>query len=202
MHHVVQWVEGLALAIGGPGLFLIAFIDASILSLPELNDLLIVWMVIQHKERMPYYVMMATLGSVAGCFVVYYLGRVGADAFLRRRFGGSRIARAERVVGRYGFMAVLVPAILPPPAPFKIFVLLAGVGAMPVRAFALAVGIGRGVRYLGEGLLAIEYGDQTIGYLKSHGQTFALATGIIVLLAGIAYFLWRRHRDLRESGAS
>jgi membrane protein YqaA with SNARE-associated domain len=191
----MQWAEGFALSVGGPGLFLIGFLDSSVLSFPEVNDLLIIWMVTQHKELMLFYAAMATTGSVAGCLVIYYLGRFGADAFLRRRFGHARIARAEQLVGRYGFFAVLIPAILPPPAPFKIFILLAGVGAMPLRTFIAAVGIGRGLRYFGEGLLAMAYGDQAIGYIKGHTAGLALITGAIVLVVGLGWVLVHRRRD-------
>jgi membrane protein YqaA with SNARE-associated domain len=192
MHHLVAWIEGFARAIGGPGLFIIAFLDASVLSLPEINDLLIVWMVTTHKERMLFYVAMATAGSTAGCFVIYVLGRRGADAFLRRHFGEAQIVRAERLMARYGFLAVLVPAILPPPAPFKIFVLLAGVGAMPVRRFAAAIAIGRGARYLGEGVLAVKFGDRATEYLRTHGVEFAIWT--IAGIGGVValYYAWRR----------
>jgi membrane protein YqaA with SNARE-associated domain len=191
----MQWAQGFALSAGGPGLFLIGFLDSSVLSFPGVNDLLLVWMVIAHKDLMLFYAAMATAGSVAGCLVIYYLGRFGADAFLRRRFGHARIARAERVVARFGFFAVLIPAILPPPAPFKIFILLAGVGAMPLRTFIAAVGIGRGLRYVVEGLLAIAYGDRAVGYIEGHGLAVALLTCGALLGVGVAWMLVRRRRD-------
>jgi membrane protein YqaA with SNARE-associated domain len=193
MHHILVWAEAVARAAGGPGLFLIAFLDASVLSLPEINDLLVVWMVTQHKARLFYYVSMATLGSVAGCFVVYYLGRVGADAFLRRRFGEAQMARAHRFVERWGFLAILIPAILPPPAPFKVFVLLAGIAAMPVRVFAAAVALGRGARYAGEGLLAVRYGDRAGVYLRDHGAQAALI-GAGVAAAVAVLYAWSQRR--------
>ncbi len=199
MHHIVLWAEAVTRAVGGPGLFLIAFLDASFLSLPEINDLLIVWMVTQHKSRFLYYVSMSTLGSVAGCFVVYYLGRVGADAFLRRRFGEARMARAHRFVERWGFLAILIPALLPPPAPFKVFVLLAGIAAMPVRVFAAAVAIGRGVRYAGEGFLALRYGDLASLYLRDHGAQAGLAAAAVVVALVLVYLWWQR-RPVRPEG--
>ena len=81
--------------LGGPGLFVVAFLDSSFMSLPQINDLLVVLMVTQHKERMPYYAAMATLGSVAGCYVIYYLAEKGGEAFLRKRLqAGAHRARA------------------------------------------------------------------------------------------------------------
>ena len=194
MARIADWAETLALSLGGPGLFFVAFLDSSFLSLPEINDLLVILMVIRHKERMAYYALMATLGSITGCFVLYYLGRKGGDALLRKRFQGPRAERALRLFGRYGVLAVVVPAILPPPAPFKIFVLLAGVAKMSPLQFAVAIGAGRGFRYFGEAYLAVRYGDRAIEFLRDNGQTVALAVAALVLGGGLAYVIWRHRR--------
>ena len=193
MARIADWAEALALSLGGPGLFFVAFLDSSFLSLPEINDLLVILLVIRHKERMAYYALMATLGSIAGCFVLYYLGRKGGDVLLKR-FQGRRLERAVRLFGRYGMLAVAVPAILPPPAPFKIFVLLAGVAKASPRQFAVAIGAGRGVRYFGEAYLARRYGDQAIEFLRDNSQTVALAVAALVLGSGLAYVIWRHRR--------
>src|SRR4051812_45937593 len=129
MARFVEWVKGLALVWGGPGLFIIGFLDSSFLSFPEVNDLLIVWMVSQHKERLIYYTVMATAGSVLGCLTLYFVARRGGERFLRRRFNAATVERGLAMFQRYGLLVVIVPALLPPPAPFKIFVLLAGVAA-------------------------------------------------------------------------
>ena len=71
MSGLLAWARTFVLSFGGPGLFFVAFLDSSFLSLPEINDILIVWMVTQHKERFVYYVTMATLGSIAGCLVLF-----------------------------------------------------------------------------------------------------------------------------------
>jgi membrane protein DedA with SNARE-associated domain len=135
---------------------------------------------------------MATLGSIAGCFLLYVLGRKGGEAFLRRRFKARHVDRALATFQRYGLLAVLVPAILPPPAPFKIFVLMAGVAAVKPSTFALAVGLGRGVRYFGEGLLAVWYGDLAIEFVHRHGRTISLALGAAVVVLGVVYVVWKR----------
>jgi membrane protein YqaA with SNARE-associated domain len=192
---LILWIQGFALAIGGPGLFIIAFLDSSILSLPEINDILIVWMVTKHKERMVYYATMATLGSIAGCFVLYAIGRKGGEAFLRRRFHARHIDRALAMYRRYGLLAVLVPAILPPPAPFKIFVLLAGVAQLSVLQFTLAVALGRGLRYFGEGLLAIWYGEQTIAFIRHNGKPVSVAVAVLVVVGAVAYVWWHRRQE-------
>src|SRR6476619_676257 len=166
MSRFVEWIRGFALAWGGPGLFLIGFLDSSFLSFPEVNDLLVVWMVTQHKERLLYYAFMATAGSVAGCLALYYVARKGGQAFLRRRFHERHVDKGLQLFQKYGLLVVIIPALLPPPAPFKIFVLLAGVAAIPVWQFVLAVAVARGIRYGGEGLLAVMYGDKANAFLR------------------------------------
>jgi membrane protein DedA with SNARE-associated domain len=97
-----------------------------------------------------------------------------------------------RLIQRYGSMAVLIPSLLPPPAPFKLFVLLAGIAGVPRVKFALAVATGRGIRYFGQGLLAVWYGDQAIAFLKAHGRMTFLVLGAAVVVGIVGFSLWRR----------
>lgn len=193
MRHLLSLGSKLA-AFGGPGLFAVAFLDSSFLSLPEINDFLIMSFVMHHRERLIYYVAMSTLGSMAGCLVVYVIGWKGGEPLLRKGFSAGRVERAMATVRRYGLLAILIPALLPPPAPFKIFVLLAGVARVRLGTFALAIGIGRGARYLGEGLLVVWYGDLAMEYLRRNARPVALVTAGVVLLAGLLYILWARTR--------
>ena len=191
MGSFTNWIQTTALALGGPGLFIVAFLDSSFLSLPEINDLLLIWMVTQHKTRMPYYAAASMLGSVAGCLVLYYIGRV-SEQWVAKRFSADRMERTMKTFQRYGVMAVLIPSLLPPPAPFKIFVLLAGVAGISVPSFALAIGIGRGIRYFGEGLLAIWYGDRAIEYVAANGRRIGLGLVTLLAIALTAYILRKR----------
>jgi LPXTG-motif cell wall-anchored protein len=138
---------------------------------------------------------MTTLGSIAGCLALYGVARKGGEAFLRKRFSPEYLERAMAVFRRYGLLAILVPSILPPPTPFKIFVLAAGVSRVRVVDFVAAIAIGRGVRYFGWGLLAVYYGDETAEFLKTNAPTVALIVGAIVLVGGVALILWRRKRE-------
>lgn len=190
MTRIVEWVQAFALSIGGPGLFVIAFLDSSFLSLPEINDLLVITMVIEHPERMPYYAFMATLGSVVGCLVLYVIGVRGGEAMLERRFGGDKLQRAMDLSKKYGVLAVAVPAILPPPAPFKVFVLLAGVAKVPWPKFAIAVGVGRGIRYFGEGWLAVRYGQRAVELLEENSVVVSVVLAVLVLVAGVSFYVW------------
>src|ERR1044071_3163374 len=104
MGRFVGQIQAFALALGGPGLFIVAFLDSSFLTLPEINDLLLVWMVTQHKPRIVLYAVSATLGSIVGCLLLYWLGRKGGDALVRRRFRGEHVDRALTSIQRYGVM--------------------------------------------------------------------------------------------------
>ncbi len=199
MSSIVSWLQVFAASIGGPGLFIVAFLDSSFLSLPEINDLLVVTMVVQDKEGMIYYATMATLGSITGCFVLYILGRKGGDALVRRRFGGPRLEQAMALSQRFGVLAVAVPAILPPPAPFKVFVVLAGVARVPAWQFAIAVASGRGFRYFAEAALAVRYGDDAIAFIQTNGRVVSIALAVTMLAGGIAYVVWRRRQGMSSA---
>jgi membrane protein YqaA with SNARE-associated domain len=198
MRRFVDGIQAFALGLGAPGLFIVAFLDSSFLSLPEINDLLLMWMVTRQKSRMVLYAVSATAGSIAGCLVLYYIGRRGGDALVRKKFSSNRVDRAVTLVRRYGVLAVLIPSLLPPPAPFKIFVLLAGVAGIEVSRFTIAIAVGRGFRYFAEGLLAVRYGDQAIAYVHEHGGTVALVLAGAVLVGTGGYLVWRKARRRRE----
>lgn len=190
MRAFATWIQGSALALGAPGLFLVAFLDASFLSLPEIADLLLIWMVTQHPYRMPLYALMATLGSIAGCYVIYFIARKGGEAFVRRRFHERHVDRSLELFQRYGVWVLIIPALLPPPAPFKIFVLMAGVAGMSSSRFIVAIAIGRGARYFIEALLALWYGRAAMTFLNENLRPVAWVT-IALIGAGVLYWLWR-----------
>ncbi len=193
MRKFVDWVPALALGLGAPGLFLAAIADSSFLSLPEVVDILLIWMTTQHKSRMILYATSATLGSVIGCLILYTVGRKG-DQFIARRFSADRMERALAAFRRYGVMAVLIPSLLPPPMPFKIFVLLAGAAGISTGRFVVAVTIGRGIRYFAEALLAVEYGDQAMIFLNENGRTVSLSLAIVCAAGLGGYLLWQKTR--------
>lgn len=190
-------VSALAATLGGPGLFAVAFLDSSFLSLPQVVDILVVLMVIQHKAWMPFYAVMATVGSVAGCYAIYALASRGGEAFLRKRLKAGHTDRALNLYRRHGLLTLVVPALLPPPAPFKLFVLMAGVAGVRPLPFVLGIGLARGARYLALGYLAIRFGDQGLDLMRTHGPTVALWLVVLILGAAIAYWLWKK-----VSGAS
>ncbi len=192
MRHFIAWATAFAMTWGGPGLFVVAFIDSSFLSLPEINDFMVIWLVIQRKELVLYYALMATVGSLVGCFVVYGLGRWGGEALRRRRLSTGKAQKSMATLRRYGLLAILIPALLPPPAPFKVFVLLAGAARIGVATFTLAIVLGRGLRYVAIGLLAVRYGDAALVYLRHNAKPVGLVLAGVALVGGVAYSYWSR----------
>ena len=192
--HLADAIRLFAREFGGPGLATVAFLDSSLLSLPEVNDALVVFLALQHPEYWWYYAIFTTMGSVAGCFALYLVGRRGGEALLARRFRASQIERALAVYRRWGPFALVIPSMLPPPMPFKIFVLLAGVSGVSARAFLVSVAFGRGLRYLGQAFLTYRYGADARAFLGAHLPAVALGVAIAMTAAGAGLLLWHRAR--------
>src|SRR6185503_2475492 len=167
---------------------------STFLPLPGITDVLLVVMVTQHESAMPLYVALTVAGSVAGCLVMHAIGRKGGDALVRKRFAGERVERAMASLQRHGVMAVLIPSLLPPPAPFKLFVLLAGVAGIDAGRFAIAIAIGRSMRYFALGFLAVKYGASATSYMREHGTTTSLIAVGILAAAFALSLAWRRAR--------
>jgi membrane protein YqaA with SNARE-associated domain len=195
----ISWIHTFALELGGPGLLLIAALDSSFISLPQVNDLLVVVMVTNSKALMPYYAGMATVGSVVGCYAIYYLAEKGGDAFLRKRVHAARINRALALYRKYGVLALVVPALLPPPAPFKLFVLMAGVAEVRPLKFVLSIAVARGARYLALGLLAIRYGDAALELMRTRGRDVALVAVVLLFLGLVGFWLVRRAKATKTA---
>ena len=189
MGEIVDKVRGFALALGGPGLFMVAFLDSSFLPLPGITDVLFVVMVVRTPALMLVYVLTTVVGSVAGCLVLYTIGKKGGEPLVTKRFTGPKVKNAIGALQRNGVMAVLVPSLLPPPAPFKIFVLLAGVVGISAVKFGTAIAIGRGIRYIALGVLAVKYGEQAMAYMRENGTIVSLVL-VAVIAAGFGGYIW------------
>jgi len=185
--HLPHWLQAVVASAGGLGLFLIAFLDSSVLTFPVINDLLLIDLSIRNPARMPYYAAMATIGSVGGCLLLYYLARKGGEAMFHKH-AGPRARHIQAWVNRNGFLSILVTALLPPPNPFKVFVIAAGAFEMPVQTFVLGLLAARGIRFFGEGFLAIRYGEQASGFLLTHKLE---VTGITLLVVLTLYLAMR-----------
>jgi membrane protein YqaA with SNARE-associated domain len=180
-----QKIVAFAGALGAPGLFLISFLDSSVLTFPVINDLLLIELSIQHPVRMPLYAFMAGLGSVLGCVLLYFIARKGGEAFFHKK-AGARAETIRRWVEKNGFIGMLVAALLPPPTPFKIFVFAAGVFEIPLWSFTTAIALARAIRYFAMGYLAIRFGENALPYLKQHKLETVIVLAVFVGLSYLA----------------
>jgi membrane protein YqaA with SNARE-associated domain len=199
VRELISRIYGFALALGGPGLFIVAFLDSSFISLPQINDLLVVLMVSRNKAWMPYYAAMAALGSVSGSYVLYRLAARGGETFLKKRLRQGHMDRALALYSKHGLLALIIPGLLPPPAPFKLFVLAAGVANVPPSQFVLGVAIARGLRYFALGLLTVYYGDVALEVMQTRGREVALWVVALILTVAAAVWLLRRRRGRRRA---
>lgn len=182
-----QRIVAFAGTLGAPGLFLISFLDSSILTFPVINDLLLISLSMQKPARMPLYAAMAMTGSLLGCVLLYFLAKKGGEAVFHKR-AGVRGAAIHRWVVKNGFGGMLAAALLPPPTPFKFFVLAAGVFEVPLASFASAIALARAIRYFGIGYLAIRYGDYALPFISQH----KLQVGAVVIVFVVASYLLSR----------
>jgi membrane protein YqaA with SNARE-associated domain len=188
---ILVWLQGLVMAFGGGGLFVVTVFDSSVLSFPFFPDAVLIELSIANHARMPYYAAMAAFGSLLGSLVLYFLAKKGGEAFFHKHAGG-KAEKIKQWVDNNGFLSAFLPALLPPPFPFKPFVLAEGVFQVPPRTFLLAILLGRALRYGGEGILAVRYGDAALDYLKSHGGAFVLVMLVLVLVLYIlTHFVFR-----------
>ncbi|MBI4473422.1 MAG: DedA family protein [Acidobacteria bacterium] len=189
---VSAWLRETLLPYGGIGLMLLAVCDSSFLSLPEVNDLLLMTFSIDDPGSMIKLATLTTFGSVIGCALLYSVGRKGGEAFLRRRFSNERFLRVRNWYRKYGILAVIVPSLLPPPTPFKIFVLSAGTFGISWPQFIAAVSIGRGIRYFSEGFLAVWYGPAAIEFVQQNYGKVGVGAAIVIVTAAVVFVYARR----------
>jgi membrane protein YqaA with SNARE-associated domain len=199
VYRLLSWIQAVLIPHLGPfGLFVVAFFDSSFLSLPEVNDLLIVSSAIGDPEGIWLPVLVATSGSVAGSSVLWALGRRGGQALLERRFGSDRAARTRAAYRRWGVLALAVPALLPPPMPFKVFVLAAGVLGFPLVRLVATLFLARGARYAFWGAMGVAYGREALEVLRAVDRWSAERLPVVLalagagLLAGLLFYLRRR----------
>ena len=195
MQRLKDFINAAAIGLGAPGLALLAFVDSSFIPLPDLPDLLLMKLVIDNPSSAIYCAVMATVGSVAGWFVIYSLARKGGEAFLLRRVNPKTIDRVSAALRKYGIFTLIVPSILPPPMPFKPFVLMAGVAQVPRSTLVLALTIGRGFRYSVEAYLAYHYGAAATEYIKQNLGWLSVTFAVFVAVIGVAVLVWRSKRS-------
>ena len=184
-----------------PAMVLIGALDSSLLSLPEINDYLVVARCYSDPKSVFYFPLFAALGSMIGCNILYSITSRGGKALLTRRFKAEHIERVETVYARFGILALAIPALLPPPMPFKIFVATAGALHFPRWKFRVTIMIARSARYIIEGALAVFYGEAVIRLMKLYGPRIIIIVLSLVLTGVIAYLLQRWWSTKRAAGS-
>jgi membrane protein YqaA with SNARE-associated domain len=193
-HWLERYVISLPIYYAAPAMIVIGALDSSLLSLPEINDYLVVGRCLKYPSAVFYFPLFAAIGSVIGCQLLYTIMRRGGQAVLRRRFSRENIERVERAYARYGFLAIAIPAILPPPMPFKIFVATAGTLEYPRWKFLTTVMIARSFRYYVEGILAVFYGRRVLLLLRDNGLVIAIVVVAIAILLLLGYTIVNRRK--------
>lgn len=169
------------LAYGVFGLFAIALLDSAMIPMPGGPDAVMILLSAARPSWMLFYAATATLGSVIGCLILYYISAKAGRRALSR-FSASKQARVKDLIDRYDVLAVLVASLLPPPFPFKLFVVSAGVFRLNVWRFAIAVIAGRAFRYLLEGYFAAHYGDHARELLARYYPAIGIGLAVVIIL--------------------
>ena len=199
-------VKDFLIPFGAFGLFAIALLDSALIPLPGGPDAVMLLLSTPNPARMPLYALAATAGSVVGCVILYHISkRAGRRAL--EKFPPQKQARVKELVDRYDVLSVLVASVLPPPFPFKLFVITAGVFRLSLVRFAAAVAVGRAFRFFLEGYLAVRYGEQAKEVLARNYPAVGLGVAALVVVVFVLRSLLRRKRtgerpaEVEEDGA-
>ena len=181
--------------LGGPGLVLLGIADNSVIPLTGSMDVLTIWLATRHREPWPYYAFMATLGAVIGGYITYALARKGSKETMERKLSKRRAAQVSKAFERWGFAAVAVPALMPPPFPFVPFLLAAGAMQYSPRKFLGALTLGRGVRYSIAAFLGFHYGRHILRFFNQYYKpAMAILIGLAVIGAILSLIQYLRMR--------
>ena len=184
--------------LGAWGVFAVAALDGAALGLPM--DVVVGGYVAQNHARWLLYVLMAATGSALGSLVIYAIGYAGGEELLRKRVSAERFEKLHSAFEQHPFWSLMFPAMLPPPTPFKLFVLGAAVAEMTVSHFLLAIFLGRMVRFLTLAILVLKFGPEVVNILHSvpsHYLYWVLLAGLVALAAFTVLRPMRRRRAAR-----
>ncbi len=201
VHAYGEWIKHVLAPLGPWGMLAFAAVDGAFLGMPL--DAIFVGYVYNDRSRFLLYVVLASAGSALGSIVLYVIGYTGGEVLLRKRLSPERFEEIHDSFERHEFWALMFPAMLPPPTPFKIVVLAAAAFEMNFGHFLLAIFLGRFVRFLIEALLTLWFGPQIVtlaGKLFAHHFVWVLA-GAGVLLAGWLIWRWAKRRAEKKNAA-
>ena len=179
--HELTRLSDFFIALGPFGLFAVALLDSTFVPLPSSADAIMILLTIAHPRLMIFYALLATAGSAVGCVILYYISRRAGSRALRR-FSPAKQARVKELIDRYDVLSVMVASLMPPPFPFKLFVITAGVFRFNVMRFTAAIIAGRMFRFLLEGYLAIRYGAQAKQILAKYYPWIGLGLATLIII--------------------
>ncbi len=204
-HLLAKWTL-LILSILSPlgiwGVLGFAFVDAALLGMPL--DAIVGGYVYTNPHRFLLYAAMAAVGSALGSIVIYWIGYKGGEVLLVKRIGEARFNKIKASFDKHEFLAIMLPSMLPPPTPFKLFVLSAGVAEMRFSHFLAAIFFGRFLRFCILSILVIRFGPQIVGFVGGMVHNHArLAIALIAAAALIGWWIWRlrKKRSSRKAAA-
>ena len=174
---------------GGPGLILLGIADNSVIPLTGSMDVLTIWLAARHREPWPYYALMATIGAVVGGYITYALARKGGKETMERKLTQKRTQQVIRAFERWGFAAVAIPALLPPPFPFLPFLLAAGAMQYSKKKFLSALTLGRGIRYFLEAAVAFVYGGHILPFFSHYYKPAMVILIGLAVIGGVVSFI-------------
>jgi len=184
--------------VGGPGLIVLGVIDNSAIPVPGSQDAMVILLAASEKTWWPCYALMGTAGAVLGGYITYRLARREGKAILERHVPRRKAQKVYSTFEKWGFLAVMIPALLPPPLPMFPFLLAAGALQYSRSKFIAALAIGRGIRYTLLAFLAVTYGRQIFRWMVEYRQPI-LVLGIAAAVATTLYALLRYKRSKRPS---
>jgi membrane protein YqaA with SNARE-associated domain len=193
-HVVRHWF----LTLGGPGLILLGLIDSSVIPVPGSLDAMTIVLSAHQRTWWPYYAVMATVGSVVGAYLTYRIARNRGDKALNDRLSKRNMKKVVRAFERWGFGAIAVPALLPPPMPMVPFVIAAGALQYSPRKFLVAMSLGRLARYCILAYLGAVYGRKIFAVVLAHGEV-ALTVTVGVCVAATIILVVLRFKRKREA---
>jgi len=181
--------------LGALGFIPLGLLDSSLVPLPGSMDVLTILLASRTDkwEWRFYYVVLATIGSVAGAYLTYKLGKKGGEKTLEERISKKRLKRVRLIFEKWGFSAIALPALLPPPIPLVPFVLVAGAMKYSARKFVAALVVGRALRYTILVILAGFYGRQILHFFTAH-EFWIAGTIVCVAVAALTAYLFFRER--------
>ncbi|HEX4278807.1 MAG TPA: hypothetical protein VHZ74_25800 [Bryobacteraceae bacterium] len=200
MQGILRALAVLFFSLGGFGLLLLGILDSSFLFMPLGNDLLVVALTAAHRQRMLYYVLMATAGSTAGVDFTRWVSARGTRKSLEGKQKSKRLAYIERQVKEHGGVAIATAALMPPPFPFTPFIIVAGVLQYPRRKMLTIIAASRTLRFGIEGSLALIYGRRIIQMARAPWVENFILVLVAISLLGSGWSLFNLVRTSRTRG--